>query len=111
MKHELKIAASKGSNRWSDEEERICDTIANNGDYVVHHRLDKITRGKTVEDYLREWGVSEEDIKITQVDKQNYIEGNAMTKEQLFITNKKFGKNGSGGIPRLVALRGSEGGQ
>lgn len=56
MKKELRAARSKGSNRWSDEEERICDTVANNGDYVVHHRLDKITRGKTVEDYLREWG-------------------------------------------------------
>jgi len=39
-----------------------CRTIAKNGDAVVHHRLDIITKGKSIEDILRGWGVAEKNI-------------------------------------------------
>lgn len=44
------------------EGHNACDVIKNNGDYVVHHRLDKIMGVQSPEDLLREWGVSEKNI-------------------------------------------------
>jgi hypothetical protein len=77
MKKELKMALEKGYHSWSDEESDLCEIIANNGDYTVHIRLDKISGGKTAKDYLREWGHSSEEIKTIQINEQDFIEMNA----------------------------------
>lgn len=45
---------------FSSDDCRACATIKDNGDWVAHNRIDKISGDESLEDVLRGWGVSEE---------------------------------------------------